>query len=50
MEGIIWTDLVKNAEVLQKIKEERNVQQNMKKESKLCWSNLAWELPSKTYY
>ena len=31
MEGIIWTDLVRNAEVLQKVKRERNILQKKRK-------------------
>ena len=33
MEGIIWTDLVTNSEVLQKVKGDRNGLLKMKKEN-----------------
>jgi len=33
MEGIIWTGLVRNSVVLQKVKKDRNVLRKMKKES-----------------
>ena len=52
MEGIIWTDLVRNSEELQKVNRDRNVLQKMKKknESQLYWSNFAWELSSEMHY
>ena len=33
MEGIIWTDRVRNAEVLQKVKGDRNVVQKTKRKA-----------------
>jgi hypothetical protein len=40
MERIIWTDLVRNAEVLQKVKGDRNVVQKAKKKANYIGQNL----------
>jgi hypothetical protein len=49
--AINWTDRVKNEEILQIVKEERDMQHTVKmKASQLNWSHLAYELPSETYY
>jgi hypothetical protein len=41
MEMISWTNHVRNEEVLQRVKEERNIPtNNEKKEGKLNWSHL----------
>jgi hypothetical protein len=43
MEKISWTDQVRNEEVLQRVKEERNILQTIRRKKA-----LAWDLPSKT--
>jgi hypothetical protein len=45
MEKISWTDQVRNEEVLQRVKEERNILQTRRREKA-----LAWDLPSETRY
>jgi hypothetical protein len=49
-EKICWTDCVRNEEVLQRVKEERNILQTIKR-MKANWSgHIALELPSETRY
>ena len=51
MEVISWTDRVRQDEVLERVKEERNIIHTIKKkEDYLDWSHLALKLPSKTRY
>ena len=40
MEKIIWIDLVRNEEVLHRVKEERNDTSNIKKDKYVDWSHL----------
>jgi len=51
MEKNSWTDRVRNEEMLQRVKEERKILHTVKKkEERLDWSYLAWEVPYNTRY
>jgi len=50
MQKIVWTDSVKNEEVLQSVNEKRNILYKKKKYGSLDWSRIALALPSKTRY
>jgi len=50
MEGIIWTDFVRNAEVLQKVKGERAMSYKKRKTKANSMVQSCMELPSKTHY
>jgi hypothetical protein len=49
MEKISWTDHLRNEEVLQTVKEERNILQTMKR-GRLTRVVTTYELPCKTRY
>jgi hypothetical protein len=50
MEKIIWTDCVRNEEVLLRVKTKGYPICNTKKEGYLDWSHLAYELPFEAHY